>query len=255
MRLIDTHSHIYSSEFNGDIQDVINRAQEAKVEKILLPNIDSESIPKMMELTETFPGICYPMMGLHPTSVKENYEEELNLVEEWLKKGTFLAVGEVGIDLYWDKTFQKEQEIAFDRQIQWAQSYDLPLVIHSRESFDEIFSILEPYKKNQLQGIFHSFTGTIEQAQKAISMGFLLGVNGILTFKNAGLDKVFNQIDLKHLVLETDAPYLAPVPKRGKRNESSYVQYTAEKLAEIHNTTLEKVAEITTTNAQNIFRF
>ncbi|NOU61665.1 TatD family hydrolase [Marinifilum caeruleilacunae] len=254
MNLIDTHSHIYSKEFNGDIQEIIENSKEAGVEKILLPNIDSESIEPMHALEEMFPGYCIPMMGLHPTSVKENYEEELALCKNWLESKKYCAVGEIGIDLYWDKSFVKEQQIAFDTQINWALQYNLPIVIHSRESFDEIFEILDNYKDSQLKGVFHSFSGNIEQANKAIELGFLLGINGIVTFKNSGLDKTVAQVPPEKLMLETDAPYLAPVPKRGKRNESSYVRYTANKIAEIYQTDISKVAEITSRNARNLFK-
>jgi TatD DNase family protein len=253
MNLIDTHSHIYSKEFNGDIQEIIEKSKEAGVEKILLPNIDSESIEPMHSLEKMFPGYCIPMMGLHPTSVKENYKEELELCKNWLESKKYCAVGEIGIDLYWDKTFVKEQQIAFDTQINWALEYNLPIVIHSRESFNEIFEILENYKGSPLKGVFHSFSGNIDQANKAIELGFLLGINGIVTFKNSGLDKTVAQVPLEKLMLETDAPYLAPVPKRGKRNESSYVRYTANKIAEIYQTEFSNVAEITSRNARNLF--
>ncbi|MCT4604199.1 MAG: TatD family hydrolase [Marinifilum sp.] len=253
MNLIDTHSHIYSKEFNGDIQEIIEKSKEAGVEKILLPNIDSESIEPMHALEKMFPEYCIPMMGLHPTSVKENYKEELELCKNWLESKKYCAVGEIGIDLYWDKIFVKEQQIAFDTQINWALEYNLPIVIHSRESFNEIFEILENYKASPLKGVFHSFSGNVDQANKAIELGFLLGINGIVTFKNSGLDKTVAQVPLEKLMLETDAPYLAPVPKRGKRNESSYVRYTADKIAEIFQTDISNVAEITSRNARNLF--
>lgn len=253
MNLIDTHSHIYSEDFNGDIHQIIENSKEAGVEKILLPNIDSESIDPMHSLEEMFPGYCIPMMGLHPTSVKENYQNELDICKNWLDSRKYCAIGEIGIDLYWDKTFVKEQQIAFDTQINWALNFDLPIVIHSRESFDEIFQILENYKNSNLKGVFHSFSGNLEQANKAIELGFLLGINGIVTFKNSGLDKTIAEIPLEKLMLETDAPYLAPAPKRGKRNESSYVKYTAQKIAEIYQTKIETVAEITSHNARNLF--
>lgn len=192
-------------------------------------------------------------MGLHPTSVKENYQNELDICKNWLDSRKYCAIGEIGIDLYWDKTFVKEQQIAFDTQINWALKFNLPIVIHSRESFDEIFEILENYKNTNLKGVFHSFSGNLEQANKAIELGFLLGINGIVTFKNSGLDKTVAEVPLEKLILETDAPYLAPVPKRGKRNESSYVKYTAQKIAEIYQTKIERVAEITSHNARNLF--
>jgi len=216
MKFIDTHSHIYADDFENDIEQIISNCREVNIEKILLPNIDSESIPKMNQLVKQFPDVCIPMMGLHPTSVKENYLEELQICEDWLAKGEFCAIGEIGIDLYWDKTFVKEQQIAFEKQINWSLDKNLPIVIHARDSFDEIFEILEGYRNTQVKGVFHSFTGNAEQAQKAIEMGFLLGINGIVTFKNAGLDKTLASFSLDKLILETDAPYLAPVPKRGK---------------------------------------
>jgi TatD DNase family protein len=254
MRLIDTHSHIYSEEFDQDIDLVIERAKEEKVEKILLPNIDSESIPRMHKLVEKYPDTCIAMMGLHPTSVKENYKNELATCKEWLKKGKYCAIGEIGIDLYWDKTFLKEQQDAFATQIEWALEYDLPIVIHARDSFNEIFEVLEKYQNKGLKGVFHSFTGNVEQAQKAIDLGFYIGVNGIVTFKNAGLDKTIGKLALKQLVVETDSPYLAPVPKRGKRNESAYVKHVANKLAEIFDVDLEEVANVTSKNAKNLFK-
>ncbi|MCZ4693762.1 TatD family deoxyribonuclease [Ancylomarina euxinus] len=254
MKLIDTHSHIYSEAFDEDIAEAIQRAKDANVGQIFLPNIDSESIEPMFKLVKNYPDYCLPMMGLHPTSVKENYEEELAICEKWLKKESFIAIGEIGIDLYWDKTFLKEQQLVFEKQLNWAVERELPVVIHARESFSEIFEVLEPFKSKNLTGVFHSFTGNLEQANKAISMGFLLGLNGILTFKNSGLDRVVKEIDTKYLILETDSPYLAPTPKRGKRNESAYVAFIAEKLAEIHNLSLDEVTKITSRNAQNLFK-
>ena len=193
-------------------------------------------------------------MGLHPISVKENYEEELAICEKWLDKEEFIAIGEIGIDLYWDKSLLKQQQQVFDEQLKWAIERELPVVIHARESFFEIFEVLESYKTSNLKGVFHSFTGNLEQANKAIDMGFLLGLNGILTFKNSGLDKLVKEIDTKYLILETDSPYLAPTPKIGKRNESAYVALVAEKMAEIHNLSLEEVTEITSRNAQHLFK-
>jgi TatD DNase family protein len=253
MKLIDTHSHIYSDEFKDDIEEIISNCKDVNIQKILLPNIDSESIPKMNRLVQAFPDLCVPMMGLHPTSVKENYKEELANCKAWLAKGKYCAVGEIGIDLYWDKTFFKEQQIVFDTQINWALEKELPIVIHARDSFAEIFEILEAYRGRNLKGVFHSFTGNVEQAHKAIELGFLLGINGIVTFKNAGLDKTIETISLDKLVLETDAPYLAPVPKRGKRNESSYLIHIANKLSEIYQLSTSEVAEITTANAEKLF--
>ena len=254
MKLIDTHSHIYSKAFDEDIAETIQRAKDANVGHIFLPNINSESIEPMFKLVKDYPDFCLPMMGLHPTSVKENYKEEVAICKKWLNKERFIAIGEIGIDLYWDKTFLKEQQIVFQEQLNWAIDRELPVVIHARDSFSEIFEILESFKTQNLSGVFHSFTGNLEQANKVIDMGFLLGLNGILTFKNSGLDKVVREIDTKYLILETDSPYLAPTPKRGKRNESAYVALIAEKLAEIHSLSLEEVTEITSRNAQNLFK-
>lgn len=253
MKLIDTHSHIYSDDFKDDIEEIISNCKNVNIQKILLPNIDSESIPKMNHLVQCFPDMCVPMMGLHPTSVKENYEEELENCKAWLAKGKYCAIGEVGIDLYWDKTFIKEQQIVFDTQINWALGKELPIVIHARDSFNEIFEILEGYRNTKINGVFHSFTGNEEQAQNAIDLGFLLGINGIVTFKNAGLDKTLASLSLDKLILETDAPYLAPVPKRGKRNESSYLIHIANKLSEIYQVSLDEVAKITSANAEKLF--
>jgi len=254
MQLIDTHSHIYDEAFKEDIAEAIQRAKDANVGKILLPNVDSESIEPMFRLVKDYPGFCLPMMGLHPTSVKENFEEELTICEDWLNKEDFVAIGEIGIDLYWEKRFLKEQQFVFEKQLNWAVDRKLPVVIHARESFSEIFEILETFRSKELQGVFHSFTGNSEQANKALDFGFLLGLNGILTFKNSGLDQVIKEIDPKYLILETDSPYLAPSPKRGKRNESAYVAFVAQKLADIHRLSLDEVTEITTRNAQNLFK-
>ncbi|PKQ67171.1 hydrolase TatD [Labilibaculum manganireducens] len=253
MKLIDTHSHIYSDDFKDDIEEIISNCRKVNIGKILLPNIDSESIPKMNRLVKRFPDMCVPMMGLHPTSVKENYREELENCKAWLAKGDYCAIGEIGMDLYWDKAFVKEQQIVFDTQINWALERELPIVIHARDSFDEIFEILESYRNSSLKGVFHSFTGNTEQAVKAIGFGFLLGINGIVTFKNSGLDKTVGSIGLDHLILETDAPYLAPVPKRGKRNESSYLVHIASKLSEIYQLSLDEVAKTTSANAEKLF--
>ncbi|WP_372641257.1 TatD family hydrolase [Ancylomarina sp.] len=254
MKLIDTHSHIYSEAFDEDIAEAIQRAKDANVGQIFLPNIDSESIEPMLKLVKSYPDYCLPMMGLHPTSVKENYEEELAICEKWLNEEKFIAIGEIGIDLYWDKTFLKEQQFVFEKQLTWAVERELPVVIHARESFSEIFEVLESFKSEKLTGVFHSFTGNLEQANKALDMGFLLGLNGILTFKNSGLDRVVKEIGMENLILETDSPYLAPTPKRGKRNESAYVALIAVKLAEIHHLSLDEVTEITSRNAQNLFK-
>lgn len=251
--LIDTHTHLYVEEFAGDIDEVIKRATAAGVEQFFLPNIDSASAESMHELCRKYPLLCYPMMGLHPCSVKENYKTELDKAYQLLRSNTYYAVGEIGIDLYWDKTFLAQQRAAFETQVKWALEFDLPIVIHSRDSFDEIYNLLS--RMNKLpRGIFHCFTGTVEQAQKILALGhFKLGIGGVVTFKNSGLDKTLQQIDLKHIVLETDSPYLAPVPYRGQRNESFYLRIIASRVAEIKNCNMGLVAEITSQNAREIF--
>jgi len=254
MILIDTHTHLYLEEFDEDRKQVVENAIDNSIRYMLFPNIDSESIKPMMDLCGEFPDNCFPMMGLHPTYVKENYEEELAKVDQWLEKGNFYGIGETGIDLYWDKTFFNEQKIAFSHQTELAKKYKLPIVIHSRDSFDEIYPILEKLSSPDLNGVFHCFTGNIEQAVKIIDLGLKLGIGGVLTFKNSGLDKVVEQIDLKHIILETDSPYLTPAPFRGKRNQSAYINYIAEKLALIKNTSKERVAEITSKNAVQLFK-
>lgn len=251
--LIDTHSHIYLEHFDEDWEAVVARSIEAGIERILLPNIDSSSITDMLQLEQKFPENCFAMMGLHPGSVKENWEEELLLVEDWFTKRSFIGVGEIGIDLYWDKTFQEEQKIAFAHQIQLAQKLDLPFVIHSRNSFPEVFQVLKENYQGKYKGIFHAFSGNEEQGRKAIEMGFKLGIGGVVTYKNAGLDKTVEKLGIDHLVLETDSPYLTPVPHRGKRNESAFVAIIAAYVAEILSLSLQKVATITTENAKNVF--
>lgn len=232
---------------------MIRKALSSGVKKLYMPNIDSESIEGMLELEKEYPENCFAMMGLHPCSVNAEVEKELKIVEEWLEKRKFCAVGEIGIDLYWDKTFIKEQEMAFRKQIDWALHYNYPIVIHCREAFDEIFAILSSYSVLP-KGIFHCFSGNFEQAQKIIALNvFKLGIGGVVTFKNAGLDKVVEQIGMEHLVLETDAPYLAPVPFRGKRNESAYLVQVAEKISQLKNISIAEVAEITSKNAVDIF--
>jgi len=253
--LIDTHSHIYATEFDEDRKEVVSNAIEAGMKTILLPNIDSTSIDSMIKLSEQYPNLIFPMMGLHPTSVNKNYKNELNTVEQWLKKRTFYAVGEIGIDLYWDKTFLNEQILAFEKQIDLALQYDLPIVIHARDSFDEIFEILDKKWTAQLKGVFHSFTGNLEQANKIIKQyQFYIGINGIVTFKKSHLPNFLKQIELKHILLETDAPYLSPEPKRGKRNESAFVFYVANKIADIYNIDIKTVSEITSNNAVQLFK-
>lgn len=254
MRLIDTHTHLYAEQFDTDREEMIRRAQEMGVTRFFLPNIDRASIPGMLTLEEAYPGVCFPMMGLHPCSVKENYLEELAIVKEWLDKRHFVAVGEIGIDLYWDKTFVEEQKDAFLTQIGWAQERNIPIVIHSREATDIIIELLEGLPKDSVKGIFHCFGGNLEQARRIIDLGFYLGIGGVLTFKKAGLDKTLSSINLEHIVLETDAPYLAPTPYRGKRNESAYIYKVAQKLAEVKGVSLEDVAAITSRNALEVFQ-
>lgn len=251
--LIDTHSHIYTEDFNSDIDEVVQNAYNNDVKKIILPNIDSGTIKRLVDLNNSYPHICYPLMGLHPTSVAADYKEELDAVEYWLEKHKFYGIGEIGIDLYWDQTFKNEQEEAFRYQIKLAKSKQLPIVIHLRNSFDEVYKIVKEEQDGSLKGIFHCFSGDELEANKIIDLGFLLGIGGVLTFKNSKLSEVVEKIDLKHLVLETDAPYLAPVPKRGRRNESSYLIHIAKKIAEINDFPIDRVAEITTQNARSLF--
>lgn len=253
MILIDTHTHLYSEEFADDIDKVIGRAEEAGVHRFYLPAIDSSATAAMLQLEERYPGKCIAMMGLHPCYVKENYQEELRLAEEWLAKRKFAAVGEIGLDHYWDKTFVKEQEAAFRLQIDWSLQYQLPIVIHTRNAMQETINIVKEYVPKGVRGIFHCFSGSYESAQEIIKAGFYLGIGGVLTYKKAGLAEVLEKIDLEHLVLETDAPYLTPVPFRGKRNESSYLGYIVENLATVKNVTVEEVAAVTTANAEKIF--
>ena len=251
--LIDTHSHIYLENFDPDRDETINRSIGAGVEKILLPNIDSTSIDDMLRLSNKYPGNCFPMMGLHPGSVKENWEEELLLVEEWCGKRDFIAIGEIGIDLYWDKTFKDEQIIVFDRQIQLAKKLGIPFIIHSRNSFPEVFQVLENNYNGNYNGVFHAFSGSETLGQRAIEMGFKLGIGGVVTYKNAGLDKTVKKLGIDHLVLETDSPYLTPAPYRGKRNESSHIAVIANFIAELLGADFEEIAEITTKNAKEVF--
>lgn len=253
MILTDTHTHLYSNEFDQDRTEMIQRAIDAGVSRFFIPAIDSTFTQSMYDLENSYPKNIFLMMGLHPTHVQENYLEELQHVEEELANRKFVAIGEIGIDLYWDKTRLSQQQEAFRKQIQLAKKYKLPIVIHCREAFDEIFEILEKEKSADLFGIFHCFSGNYEQAIQAISYNMKLGIGGVVTFKNGKIDQFLNQIDLKHIVLETDSPYLAPVPFRGKRNESSYLQIVAAKISEIYNVSQEDVARITTENSKFVF--
>ncbi|MFC2097927.1 TatD family hydrolase [Bacteroidota bacterium] len=254
MLLVDTHSHIYLDNFKDDRIETIHKAFENGVKYIILPNIDSSSIKSLLELRNLFPENCFPLMGLHPTSVKKGFEKELELIESWLEKEKFYGIGETGIDLYWDKTYLNEQIIAFEKQIELAIQYDLPIVIHSRESFNEIFNILEKKNTKELRGVFHSFSGNLFQAEKAISFGLKLGIGGIVTFKNSGLDKIVENIAPEHIVLETDSPFLAPVPHRGKRNEPSYLVHIGMKLAAIYKMDFDSIIKITTNNSIKLFK-
>jgi len=253
MILTDTHTHLYSEEFDQDRAEMIQRAIFSGVSRFFVPSIDSNYTQKMYALEAQFPENIFLMMGLHPTYVKENYLEELAHVETELAKKKFYAVGEIGIDLFWDKTFLKQQQHAFQYQIQLAKKYKLAINIHCRDAFDEVFEVLESEKATDLFGIFHCFTGDFEQAKKAIDLNMKLGIGGVATFKNGKIDQFLNEIDLQHIVLETDSPYLAPVPFRGKRNESSYARLVAEKLAVIYQLPIEEIARITTENSKAVF--
>ena len=252
--LIDTHSHIYSEDFNDDIEEVLQNAYNNNVKKIVMPNIDSGSIKRLIDLSNSYPHVCYPLMGLHPTSVSEDYKEELSLVEYWLGKNKFYGIGEIGIDLYWDRKYIEQQKDAFRYQIKLAKSNNLPIVVHVRNSFDEVYEIVKEQQDGTLEGVFHCFTGDAAEAKKIVDLGFLLGIGGVVTFKNSTLREVLKNVDLKNLVLETDAPYLAPVPKRGKRNESSYLVYVAQELSDIYQVPIKEIAEITTTNSRKLFQ-
>ena len=251
--ITDTHTHLYASQFDKDQTAMMQRAKDAGVSRFFVPAIDSSYTESMMKLEKAFPTEVFLMMGLHPTSVKENYIEELAHVKEWIDKKKFFALGEIGIDLYWDKSFLTQQQEAFRTQIKWAKEKSLPIIIHCRDAFDEIFEILELEKGESLRGIFHCFTGTKEQALKAISYNMKLGIGGVATFKNGRIDKFLNEINIAHIVLETDAPYLAPTPYRGKRNESAYITNVVDKLVDIYGLSFKEVTEITTQNSKDIF--
>jgi len=253
MNLIDTHCHIYSQEFDFDRAAMISRAEDEGIIKMLMPAIDISTHVQMLKLENDFPGTCVSMMGLHPCSVKENYRNELQIVEQYFEKRSFVAVGESGLDFYWDLAYTKEQYEAFQRQIELALQYDIPIVIHSRNSINECIDIIAKNQKGNLKGVFHCFSGSMVQAQKIIDLNFYLGIGGVLTFKNSGLDVVLEQLDLRQIVLETDAPYLAPVPFRGKRNECSYIKYVAQKLADIKRIPVEEICSFTTENAVKLF--
>ncbi|MCF6350422.1 MAG: TatD family hydrolase [Flavobacteriaceae bacterium] len=253
MILTDTHTHLYSSQFNEDRAETIQRAIDLDIKRFFIPAIDSETTESMFALEKQFPKNIFLMMGLHPTHVKKNFKEELAHVKKWIDKRDFYAVGEIGIDLFWDKSFLKQQQEAFKTQINWAKEKNLPIVIHCRDAFDEVFEVLEEMKGDKLYGIFHCFTGNLKQAQQAINYNMKLGIGGVVTFKNGKIDQFLNQIPLENIVLETDAPYLAPSPYRGKRNESCYLINIAEKLAEIYTISVAEIAKITTDNSKVIF--
>ncbi len=254
MYLIDTHTHLFVNEFDNDRTQVIEKAIDSGILKMILPGINSSYIEIQNTISRNYPNNCYMAAGLHPSDVKENFMDELTIIEEEIKTGKYIALGEIGIDLYWDKTYEQFQKIAFDRQILLAKKYELPIIIHVRNSFDEIFKIIDKHMDNNLFGIFHSFTGTLNQAEKIIDYkNFKLGINGIITFKNNDIANIVKQIDIEHIVLETDSPYLSPVPNRGKRNESANLTYIAKKIAEIKHLHLEDLAETTNKNAIAIF--
>lgn len=251
--MIDTHAHIYLDQFKDDLGEVVKRAREAGVDQIFMPNIDSQSIPLMLQIESQFPGICRSMMGLHPCSVDAGFEAELSIVRHWLQKRPFAAIGEIGIDMYWDKSTLDIQKEAFRRQVEWSREMNLPIVIHSRESTAIILDLLEDFPPGSVRGVFHCFTGDQQEAARALDLGFYLGIGGVLTFKNAGLDKTVASLPMEYLVLETDAPYLAPVPFRGKRNESSYLTHIVAKLAGVKGLPVQEVMEQTTKNAERLF--
>lgn len=252
--LIDTHSHIYLPDFDEDRDQMIQRAKDAGVSKIYMPNIDKDSIKQVYDTEIKFPDMCFAMMGLHPCSVKETFQEELAIIEKEINSRKFVAIGEIGLDYYWDKTFTAQQKEAFIRQINWAKDLDIPIVIHSRDSTEDVIEIIRKEKTDKLRGIFHCFGGTVEDANKITDLEFLLGIGGVLTYKKSGLDATLANVDIKHIVLETDAPYLTPVPFRGKRNEPSYITYVAQRLSEVLDISIEKVQNITSHNAEKLFQ-
>tara|TARA_B100000965_G_scaffold380963_1_gene377991 strand:+ start:1391 stop:2164 length:774 start_codon:yes stop_codon:yes gene_type:complete len=256
MKFVDTHTHLFAKEFDNDINDVIKNAISNGIEKMLLPNIDSSTTKAMINLCKNYPDNCHPMIGLHPCSVKkENIEEEIEHIEDELKKNSFVAIGEIGIDLYWDKTTLDVQKEAFETQIKIAKEENLPIVIHTRNSFEEAYEIVEKLNDKNLSGVFHCFSGNLNDAKRIIELeNFYLGIGGVVTFKNGGINKIINQISLENLILETDSPYLTPVPNRGKRNESMYILDIAKKISEIYKLSIDEVAKITTHNAHNLFK-
>lgn len=250
---IDTHAHIYAEEFSKDLADTLRRCEDQRVNRIYMPNVDHRSIDRMLEVELRWPQLCYPMMGLHPCSVKKDFDRELYIVEDWLSKRKFSAIGEIGTDLYWDKTFWGQQQEALKIQVTWAKKHRLPVVLHCRESLDQTIDLIEQLQDGNLKGIFHCFTGTTEQAERISKLGFLIGLGGVVTFKNSGLDKVVPDLDIKSVVLETDSPYLAPVPHRGKRNEPGYIPLISSRVADLMNRSVEDIQKITTQNASDLF--
>lgn len=252
--MIDTHAHIYLEEFRDDLGEIIDRCQSAGIKKIYMPNIDSRSIENMLETESRYPGYCLPMMGLHPGSVKDDFQRELYIVEDWLSRKKFAAIGEIGIDLHWDTTFSEQQKEAFRVQVQLAKKHGLPIVIHNRKAFQETYGIVESMAgDDRFSGIFHCFTGSKEEADKITSLGFYAGIGGVVTYKNGGLDKVVPELDLGHIVLETDSPYLSPVPHRGRRNEPVYLKHIAERIAFLKGCAFGEVAAATSDNAEKVF--
>jgi TatD DNase family protein len=253
MVLTDTHTHLYYETIADKRAALVQRCIDNDINRLFLPNVDAESVPLVYDLVKAYPDLCYPMLGLHPCSVKADWEQELATIKAAHQQNKIYGIGEIGIDLYWDKTFLTEQVEAFRQQINWAKSLKLPIVIHCRDAFNEVYEVLQQERDGNLRGIFHCFSGNLEQAKQVIDLGFYLGIGGVVTYKNAGLDKVVSEIDLKHIVLETDSPYLTPVPFRGKPNESSYLIYIAQKVADLHQTGVEEVAFITTQNSRQVF--
>lgn len=253
VKFIDTHSHVYSDEFNADQEQMISRAVDASVNRILMPAIDLSTHEAMFAAEQKFNGVCEAMIGLHPCSVKEDFRNELDVIQAHLESRRFIGVGETGLDFYWDLTYKENQYVAFREQISWAIHYQVPVVIHSRNSTDECIAVVREMQQGSLQGVFHCFSGTVTQAREITDLGFYLGIGGVLTFKNSGLDKVVQELDTDRIVLETDAPYLAPVPFRGKRNEPAHIVHVAQKLADLKQCSLAEIAAITTANAERLF--
>lgn len=252
--LIDTHCHVYLKHFDGDLDAVIESAKKQGVQKILMPNVDEETVERLHHLADTYPGYCIPMMGLHPCDVEEDWEDELERLLAWFDQRKYIAVGEIGLDLYWDKTTLDRQVLALKRQIEFGLEKELPVVLHTRDSTDKTLDVLSEYKGTKLRGVLHCFSGSLEQAKRAIKLNMMLGIGGVLTFKNAGIAEVVKHIDLEHIILETDAPYLPPVPYRGKRNEPSYVYHVAAFLSELRGQGIAEIGRVTTANAERLFQ-